>query len=457
MQIKIKNTKLFLAAIFVLCTGSQLFSYGGNTAIAPLLTAIGGYEFYSLVAPLGATGMMVALPAVAALGRKIGSKTVLFLGAFLMLFGRVGMQFANSVFTIGLFNFLGSFGSGFVITAPFVMIGTAFERSASIKYYGYIATFNAIGSLIGPPLAGMLVDVNLPRISFLLWIPLYVFSLIAIGMLYPNSKSQSKEKFDVTGWLYLAIMVFAFVMWTGLSGKVFPWLSFGLLLPVAVAVFAWLLVRHSGRIANPTVPIRVFQYKRFRTAFFSNCCVVVFSTCASGYLLNYLLYVMNTSATLGSTTTIPSTIVITILGLFLGKILAKNFAKNVRTMTIIGSFCTFGALLCFALLQSTSSILQVSIGSALGGVGNAISQTCLTPYFQYGLPTEEYGPAQGMYQFSSTCMATIFVAVVGVLVGVTGDLKYVFYTGLIVTFINVLICLTSIRIRPDEVIETTGA
>lgn len=84
-------------------------------------------------------------------------------------------------------------------------------------------------------------------------------------------------------------------------------------------------------------------------------------------------------------------------------ILAKNFAKNVRTMTIIGSFCTFGALLCFALLQSTSSILQVWIGSALGGVGNAISQTCLTPYFQYGLPTEEYGPAQGMYQFSSTC------------------------------------------------------
>ena len=107
MQIKIKNTKLFLAAIFVLCTGSQLFSYGGNTAIAPLLTAIGGYEVYSLVAPLGATGMMVALPAVAALGRKIGSKTVLFLGAFLMLFGRVGMQFANSVFIIGLFNFLG--------------------------------------------------------------------------------------------------------------------------------------------------------------------------------------------------------------------------------------------------------------------------------------------------------------------------------------------------------------
>ena len=457
MQTKIKNTKLFLVAIFVLCTGSQLFSYGGNTAIAPLLQAIGGYEFYSLVAPLGATGMMIALPAVAALGRKIGSKTVLFLGTFLMLLGRLGMQFANSVFAIGLFNFLGSFGSGFLITAPFVMIGSAFDRAASMKYYGYIATFNAIGALIGPPLAGMLVDANLPRLSFLLWIPLYVFSLIAIAALYPNTKSQGKEKFDITGWLYLALMVFAFVMWTGLSGKVFPWLSFGLLLPVAVAVFGYLLVRHSNRIANPTVPLRVFQYKRFRTAFFSNCCVVVFSTCASGYLLNYLLYVMNTSATLGSTTTIPSTIVITILGLFLGRILAKNFVKNVRTMTVIGSFCTFGALLLFSLLQPTSSIIQVWVGSALGGVGNAISQTCLTPYFQYGLPREEYAAAQGMYQFSGTCMATIFVAVVGVLVGATGDLKYVFYTGLLMTLVNVIICVTSVRIRPEEVIDTTAA
>ena len=166
---------------------------------------------------------------------------------------------------------------------------------------------------------------------------------------------------------------------------------------------------------------------------------------------------MNTSATLGSTTTIPSTIMITILGLFLGRVLSKNFVKNVRTMTVIGSFCTFGALLLFALLQPTSSIVQVWVGSALGGIGNAISQTCLTPYFQYGLPREDFATAQGMYQFSGTGMSTIFVAVVGVLVGATGDLKYVFYTGLIVTFINVLICLTSIRIRPDEVIETTGA
>ena len=53
-------------------------------------------------------------------------------------------------------------------------------------------------------------------------------------------------------------------------------------------------------------------------------------------------------------------------------------------------------------------------------------------------------------------MATIFVAVVGVLVGLTGDLKYVFYAGLVMTVINVIICVTSVRIRPEEVIEAAA-
>lgn len=61
-----------------------------------------------------------------------------------------------------------------------------------------------------------------------------------------------------------------------------------------------------------------------------------------------------------------------------------------------------------------------------------------------------------MYQFSSTCMATIFVAVVGVLVGLTGDLKYVFYTGLVMTVINVIICISSVRIRPEEAVEASA-
>ncbi|MBS6397934.1 MAG: MFS transporter [Clostridiales bacterium] len=457
MQLKIKSKGLFLTAVLVLCTGSQLFSYGGNTALAPLLKTIDGYALYGLLAALGSAGMMVSLPAVGALSAKIGNKYIMLTGAALMLLSRVAIQFTFNVYALAVWQTLGSFGSGLVITAPFVLVATVFDRSKTMKYYGYIATFNAIGSLIGPPVAGALVDAGIPRISFLLWIPFYIFAFAIICIAFPNMKRKDAIQFDVVGWIYLAVMIFAFVLWTGLSGSLIPWVGVGLVLPVMVIIFAVLLVKHSNRHPNPTVPLRIFKYRRFRTAFFSNCMVVVFSTCASGYLLNYLLYVMNTSATMGSTTTIPSTIVITVCGLFLGSILSKNFVKNVRIMAVIGSICTFSALLLFSLLQPTSSLIQVWIGSALGGVGNAITQTCLTPFFQYGLPKEEYATAQGMYTFSGTGMATIFVAIVGVLVGITGDLKFVFYTGLIFTVINIIIVVIGVRIPQEDIAAVEAA
>lgn len=450
MQLKIKSKGLFLFAVLMLCTGSQLFSYGGNTALAPMLRLMDGYNLYSLVAALGSAGMMISLPAVGALSAKIGNKVIMLIGAILMLIARVMIQFTGNVYLFSLWQVLGSFGNGMVITAPFVLIGTVYDRASSMKYYGYIATFNAIGSLIGPPVAGALIDSGMPQISFLLWIPFFIFSFAVICVAFPNMKRDTGTKFDVTGWVYLAVIIFAFVIWTGLSGNMFPWLSAGLILPVVVVVFAVILFKHSNKLQNPTVPFRMFKHKRFTTAFLSNCCVVVFSVCASGYLLNYLLYVMNTSATLGSTTTIPSTIVITICGLFMGRILAKNFAKNVRTMSILGGLCTFSALGLMCLLQPDSSIIQVWAASALGGFGNAISQTCLTPYFQFGLPKEDYATAQGMYTFSGTGFSTIFVAIVGVFVGMTGDIKVVFYCGVLVTAINLIVVLTSLRIRPEE-------
>lgn len=175
----------------------------------------------------------------------------------------------------------------------------------------------------------------------------------------------------------------------------------------------------------------MFKQKRFRTAFFINMLVVCFSTVTSGYVLNYILYSMNRSTTVGSTSTMPMNIVLVICGLFMGSILRKNFVKNVRTMMLIGTLALLAGLSCYSLLQSDSPMLLVWIGSAVGGLGNSMNQTCMTPFFQYGLPKEDFAAAQGMYQFSSTGMASIFVPFVGVFVNMTGSIKPVFYIATI--------------------------
>ena len=119
-------------------------------------------------------------------------------------------------------------------------------------------------------------------------------------------------------------------------------------------------------------------------------------------------------------------------------------------LMITCALCILAALVCFCMLTPNSSMLLVWVGSALGGIGNSIAQTCLTPFFQYGLPKEEIASAQGMYTFSSTCGSTIFVAVVGVLVNIFGTVKVVFYTAAIMGLINVILVFMRVKISQEE-------
>lgn len=457
LQLKIKSKNLYLFAVLIMCTGIQIFMYGGNTAMSPLLVSMDGYNYFSLVAALGSTGTMIALPAVGAFGDKLGRRNVVFMGIIIMLLARIMIQFVDNVFVFMVWQTLGSFGAGLIVSAPYAMIAEVFERTTAMKYYGLISTFNAVGALCGPLLAGICADAGNLRIAYILWIPLVAIAAILIAISYPNVKREG-NKFDVTGLILLAIIIAAFVLWTGLSGSIFPWLSAGLILPVVVVVGAILLAKHSKKVERPTVPLYIFKHKRFRTAFTVNALVVTFSTCAAGYVLMYILYTMERSTTMGSTSTMPSTIAIIICGLFMGRILAKNFLKNVRAMMIIGTLCTFAALCCFCLLQPTSSMALIWIGSALGGIGNSIAQTCLTPFLQFGLPREDIAAAQGMYQFSASGGATIFVAVIGGVLSVTGlGMKIVFYIAAALALLNVIQVLAKVKISDKEAAAVAAA
>ena len=89
-------------------------------------------------------------------------------------------------------------------------------------------------------------------------------------------------------------------------------------------------------------------------------------------------------------------------------------------------------------------------GLCAGCFGNSIAQTCLTPYFTHGMAPEEVPAAQGMFQFSSTGGATIFVAFVGVLVNITGSIKPVFYSGAVLAVINFVMVLMFLRIKESD-------
>lgn len=447
----IKSKRILTAGLFLLCVGLQFFNYGGSTANGPFLTELGGYHFYSLVNSLGSAGSMIALPAVGAICNKTGRRNIICIGTAIMLTARCAIQITVNSFVFMVWQFIGSFGAGLIMSIPYSLFGMMFEQQTAVRYYGFLATMNALGALCGPVFAGMLVDAGYTKAAYVIWIPLILISLILIFHSCPNIKGNTVKKFDVLGLFYLAAFVASFVLWLGLSGKVFPWISYGLILLVIAVISAVLLVRHSTHIDNPTVPLHVFRYKNFRTAFTVNFLLVPFATCSAGYVLMYILYTMGQTTTVGSTGAMPNTILTMVGGLFMGRILAKNFAFNIRKMMQISTICFAGALLCFSSLQPESSMVQVWIGSALGGVANSIAQTCLTPFFQHDLPRNEVVAAQGMYQFSSTCGSAIFGSVAGVAIAATGgNVKCAFYIAFAMALVNIILVFTNIRIPQNS-------
>ncbi len=450
VPLKIKSKGMFLASVLLMVVGTQMFSFGGNTAITPLLMAIGGYDYYPLVAALGSAGTMIILPACGAICNKLGQRNSLILGVVMMVIGRCAMLIESSnVVLLMVWQVIGSIGSGFMMTAPYVLIAMVFEQIDAMKYYGFVASATGIGATIGPLLAGALVDAGLTRLAFIIWLPLYVIAFAVIFYAFPNIKLPS-VKFDVKGLILLAIIVTCFVLWTGLSGTAFPWISAGLILPAIVIVAAILLVKHSEKVENPTVPLRVFKNKRVTIAFLTNLTQVVVPTCLTGYVLVYILNVMQLNATIGSTCSVPYTICNTILGFFFGAILAKNFVKNVRTLGILA---VFGAIVCvgiLCMLTPTSPMWLIWVASAFGGIPACYCQSCMTPFFQFGLPAEDFGAAQGIYTFAATGGATVFVSIVGVLVNATGDIKMVFYGAAVMIVIMAITVFTGVRITPEE-------
>lgn len=457
LQLKIKNKGVFLFGVLLMVFASQVFSFGGNTAITPLLMAMGAYDYYPLVAALGSAGTMIALPAVGAIGNKLGNRNTLYLGVFLMAFGRCMMQIeSNNVFLLMAWQAIGSFGSGLLMAAPYTMVAEVYEPTTAMKHYGLIASVTGLGALVGPLIAGVCTDAGLMRIAFILWIPFAVVSFAIIAAAYPNVK-HSGTKFDSKGLLLLAVLISCFVLWTGLSGNLFPWISAGLILPVIVILSGILLVKHSNQCQEPAVPLYILKYPRFRVAFFTNLCAAIVPTCITGYLLVYILYSMNQSATVGSTCSMPYTIVLTIAGMFVGQILAKNFLKNIRTLSIAAAATAVISIGMLCLLQPDSSMVFVWIASAFGGITSAVANSCLTPYFQFGMPASDYASAQGMFTFGATGGAVVFVSIVGALVNASGgNIKVVFYSGFVMMVLMAIIVLSKLRITEEEAAKVMG-
>lgn len=303
-----KKGLLILATILLMIT-SLGASYSSNVILPSVLTKMEAMDYYAVYAAIASMGMMIALPLSGSLNAKFGARNVLVFAVIAQFVLRFLFGAISNIILFGVVYALAGFMGGLYMAAPYSIMASIVTPQERPKYFGYLAASSAAGALIGPLLAGFVVD----NISLnMAWICYGIFAVIPVIVFltsYPNTKREGVS-LDGLGLLLLVVFVFCMIMWLSLGGKLFAFASaIGIILPIVAIVTLVVLIKYETKQANPAVPVGMFAKKRFRTTFVIQCLVVSYATCIGAYGIVYAQQVMGFDATVSSTVTMPQTIV----------------------------------------------------------------------------------------------------------------------------------------------------
>ncbi|MBQ1465246.1 MAG: MFS transporter [Eubacteriaceae bacterium] len=465
----------FIIGVLFICVGMQFANYGSALCVSGDLTKLGATQFYVLISSLGTMGMMLVLPVLGKLTAILGQRTTILLGVFIQLLGRVIMMIAPAWPLYAVGQLVQSIGGGFYISAAYVLMPLAVDRSEMARFFGYIAVANALGSMCGPLVVSSVYAMGgiWSKLALILNLPLVAIGLLLVMKDCPNQRNADAAKgYDLPGLLLTVFGIACLVFCLNLSGKMFAWGSVPCLALAAVAIICIaVMIKRELTIANPAVPLKMFKNDRLTYAFICAAVASAYSTCSASYCAMWIrtnFQGLPASVFFTGTGTLAQGLVTFILGLFLGAYVGKKFAIRFRTfgiMSMVTAMIATGLLYCLKFTGTVAGgdlvllangtipagMILIYIATAIGGFTSSVAQGLYSAYWQSNMPREDIATGSALYNFGNTGGSVIFSAVVGVVLGSSGDFTRAFATGFVFACIGLLVAIKGFRFTQEEI------
>jgi MFS family permease len=469
-----KKNYIYIFGILLLTLAMQFANYGSAVCVSGDIAAMGATDYYVLISACGCVGMMLILPIVGRLTGMIGMKKLILIGIIVQLAGRIIMDISGTWVPYMLGQIVQSLGGGLYVSAAFVLMAGAVEPHERAKYFGYIAVANAIGAVFGPIIISMMYSAGgfIGKLALCINAPLAIIAWLLILKECPNTKVPGAGKnFDYLGLIETVIALTCFVFILNLGGKMFAWVSVPCLGLAVIMVVAFVLMfKRETSIENPAVPLKMFKNSRLTYAFIGSLVAAAYSTCSGSYCVMWIrtnYQGLATSTFFNGTGTMAQQIVIFILGLFIGGYIGKKFTTRFRTFGILSMACVIvacGILYCLKFTGTAAEgnlvmlsesfpagMLLIYAATAIGGFTSVVSQSSFSAFYQSNTPREDIPAAQALYTIGSTGGSAIFGAVVGVVLGTSGDFTRAFALGIVFGVIGLIAAIVGFVFSPEEI------
>lgn len=302
----------------------------------------------------------------------IGKTTVFKIGITIFTIGSLTCGISNSLIMLVISRGIQAIGAAGTMSTSHGIITHVFPSNERGRALGLNGTFVALGSMVGPPIGGIIVSALSWQYIFLINVPIGILALILAIKTLPKSNNNNNEKLDLMGAVLFGItMVLLFGSLTFGKEIGFNNIIIILCLITSIILFA-VFINVEKRITQPLLNLQIFNNLLFSLSVFCAFISFVAISCSNIILPFYLQYVMKLSPSYAGIIMMVSPIILAVAAPISGYMSDRVGSE---LLTCIGLVGTSLGLFLISTLTQYSYIGLLIIFIAVMTLGNAMFQS----------------------------------------------------------------------------------
>ena len=301
-----------------------------------------------------------------------GKTTIFKLGIIIFTIGSLACGISNSLIMLVFSRGLQAIGAAGTMSTSHGIITHVFPSNERGRALGLNGTFVALGSMIGPPVGGIIVSIFSWQYIFLVNVPIGILALIFAMKTLPKSSNNENEKLDIKGAVLFGLtMVLLFGALTfgkeiGFSNKII------IISLISSLVLFILFIKVEKGISQPLLNLQIFNNSLFSLSIFCAFISFVAISCSNIILPFYLQYVMKMTPSAAGVIMMVSPIILSVTAPMSGY-MSDRVGSEV--LTFIGLLGTSLGLFLISTLTEYSYLGFLIAFIAIMTIGNGMFQS----------------------------------------------------------------------------------
>ncbi|HEY5584667.1 MAG TPA: MFS transporter [Ruminiclostridium sp.] len=373
--------------IFMACLDSSIVNVALPVMANNLSVGMG------LISTVVSTYLIVISATVLIFGRLgdiKGTAKIFKIGIAVFTVGSLLCAISNSLNLLVLSRIIQALGAAAFMATNQGIITRAFPANERGRALGITGSFVALGTLVGPPLGGFIVDVASWQYIFLINIPIGIVAFILGMKILPKDEENVKAKFDVKGSILFLICIIS------LFGALLVGQKNGFTRPLILGSFALsivsfiLFIKFERIEESPLLQLNIFKNKLFSLSILCGFLLFVAMSCSNIIMPFYFQDVIKLSPSMTGLYLMTYPLVLFVVAPISGHLSDKIGSE---LLTFFGLLIFSGGLFLMATINEGFKPIKLILFISVMAIGNGMFQSPNNSLIMSTVPRSSLGIA----------------------------------------------------------------